>query len=109
MGPRLHDLSRSPERQPEVLERRGEGGGPMEEMADEAGALGALDIAGVVVDEQRRSGGGAETGEAAEIGGGLGFSRAKLGRDEDIGPKDGTQRAERRSRPRATSLSARRP
>ena len=85
-------LSRSAERQPEVHERRGEGGGVAEEMADEAGALGALDIAGAVVDEHRRPESGAETGEAAEIGGLLGFSRAELGRDEDIGPKDRTER-----------------
>ncbi len=74
-------------------------------MADEAGALGALDIAGVVVHAQRRSGGGAETGEAAESGGGLGFSRAKLGRDEDIGAEDGPQRRKDGVRPQ----SARRP
>ena len=64
----------------------------MEEMADEFVALGPLDIADVVVDEQRRSGGGAEAGEAAEISDGLGFSRGKLGRDEDIGAEDGPQR-----------------
>ncbi len=64
----------------------------MEEITDESGGLGALDIAGVVVHAQRRSGGGAETGEATESGGGHGLSRAKLGRDEDIGAEDGPQR-----------------
>ena len=36
-------------------------------MTDEAGALGALDIAGAVVDEEGLPGPGAETGEAAQV------------------------------------------
>ena len=76
----FRNLSRSTERSPRSRERRGEGGGIAEETADEAGAFGALDIAGAVVDEQRR------LGRGAEIGGLLGFSRAKLGETKTLAP-----------------------
>ena len=61
----------------------------MEEMADEAGALGALDIAGVVVHQQRRSGGGAETGEAAEIGAFSGLRARNSAETKILAPKMG--------------------
>ncbi len=91
-GPAPTTSPAHPSVSPRSLSAAARAAGSMEEITDESGGLGALDIAGVVVHAQRRSGGGAETGEATESGGGLGFSRAKLGRDEDIGAEDGPQR-----------------